>query len=583
MSAFAVASCETLEVKKEFANKTDQSPEIDAAPLKDRFIYALPETEITVTGTVALNDCDGTVVAPPDGEQAPPVDVSETFTVASSAIADPTKQYGIPYAKLGNWAKGLSLSVGTYANKALQNINGTITDQSGPIAISAVQAIVGIGVAGTIPSASVLPKLTGAELRANKVFFATLPSKKQKILLSLDSREARSPAEFASLLGGDDKSLRRAISNDLTKLAASKEVRVHYAAGTSHCTDDVVKALHKIKKLNDDIRQLVKATVKDPNSTIATLAPSTNDPQLLHDQAEIQEIIANYHLSRTIVATWIPTRNDVKDVSVSGTPLNPNPATQKLIILQKNIKVLEGVIASWLTPDGLSDVQQSTDPAAQRVRQPLVLSLQVQSWSLGRDYSDTPLAGGSPIAAEDPEPDGIMVRDPALSVLRTCLGQCNGHLKGDGSADAISTDDDIQNQFKAGGADLIAMDTSNDLAPALTVPLPQLGRFEVLPLKNGVFQTSSISVALNSDSTISTMSNQSANAIAGSTGLGAVTTTAATVTGGIGSKNTAIAAENTATLSALSYADTVNKNQADCLAQMKLILAAGRRPNATCP
>jgi hypothetical protein len=141
-------------------------------------------------------------------------------------------------------------------------------------------------------------------------------------------------------------------------------------------------------------------------------------------------------------------------------------------------------------------------------------------------------------------PAGLVVRDPALATVRLCKGPCSD----------------------TSGA---VLDTTDDLQPASRIPLSQLGRIEVLPLSNELFDKSNLVVALDANGSIISLGTQLSNSAA---------TNMATLGQVADAINTSQTSRNAAAVSAATYADTVNKALADCLTQQDAITKAGGKP-----
>jgi hypothetical protein len=124
---------------------------------------------------------------------------------------------------------------------------------------------------------------------------------------------------------------------------------------------------------------------------------------------------------------------------------------------------------------------------------------------------------------------------------------------------------------------------TGDVSGAIAVPIVQLGRVYVQPLRNVLFQTSTAALTVAADGSIANVGTQSSSAAAA--GFTAATGAANAQASATAARNTAVAGQNTAasaqtTAAAATFADTVNKALADCLTQQAAIVKADGRPVA---
>jgi hypothetical protein len=505
--------------------------------------------------------------------------VTENLTVSSAVVADPEHQYKIPFQKLRGWTKQVNVTVGTSPNKALLSVNGTMTDQAGPTVLAAVQAVVAIGAAAAIPGASLVTMPT-SEL-ASRATQLKLSSNQRAIAnaFKMNNKNFSAP-EYRSMLALDDRQF-----SILNGLIPEKAAPLPTPAAATLCNADVHTALSAIKAENDIIQKYKPAPgaagVAAPLPAAGATAPvsgqagssSPTDPHVVQAQARLTEITSSYKLVRRINFTWTPARTEI-----SGYKKGDN-----LILLSKSIDLYGDIAApAWLTDNGSKLLKQSADKdtlagkQAKILTTPVNLQLAVNAWTVGRDWNDPGLDGSA--ASANAPTNGLIVRDPALGLVRTCLGPCTGLLvanaAGQGVKSNVVTASDNPNNT--------ITEVTADLAPALPLPLPQLGRFEIEPVEDGLFESSTASATLNADSTVSSVGNQSSNVVAGTTGLGAVTASANAEASGIAARNTAVGAVNTAASSAATNVDNLNKALADCLTQQAAILHAGGKPIGSC-
>lgn len=164
-------------------------------------------------------------------------------------------------------------------------------------------------------------------------------------------------------------------------------------------------------------------------------------------------------------------------------------------------------------------------------------------------------------------PSGLVYRDPALATLRLCRGECRLETN-------LGSDPDT-------GTPTSIIDTTDDAATAvMSVPIVQLGRIYVQPLRNVMFETSNVTLATAADGSLSSVGTQGSSAAAsGFTALSAAASAQAQAVanrnGAVGAINTAIGAQNAAAVSTATFTDNVNKARADCLVQQTAIVKAG--------
>lgn len=156
---------------------------------------------------------------------------------------------------------------------------------------------------------------------------------------------------------------------------------------------------------------------------------------------------------------------------------------------------------------------------------------------------------------------GIVLRQPALGLVRACIGSCPQPDKFE-----VAT-----NNKEAG---------DGDVAVPFPVSVPQLGKKLVMPVHNPFGRDTNLTLTLGPDGTLTTLSVQDNSTIAA--GLTGVGNAATAYTNAIAARNTAIAAQNTAAAAVAGYPDTVLKGQADCLQQQAAIVKAGGTPAIQC-
>jgi hypothetical protein len=598
LTSAGLSGCVELKVERDSATLQADTP-----PKSDSLTYNLSQTTITVTGTVTLNDCDSVIASamltPPDPPKdsvtpvqppvlppdAPPIDINENFTVSVASQADPKYQYQIPFKDLEGWTKQLNLAVARNPNKTLVSINGTITDQAGPTILAAAQAAIAIG--GTIAVPEAAP-VTAAAVAAKA---GNAANSDQKLILSqladhivtsnalsplLDLKSSKEKArwdEFFNQAALD--SVKKAREDALKALQARKT--------TPYCSKDIHRALEQIAAQQ---RLIVKANSKSPDKNTPSKtppdpgsapAPTPPDPNVARAQARIAAISAENHLTRQFTATWTPSRDELALAA----------RDKHLYIMTKQINIFEDLVSPyWLSDAGVALIKANRENKAvlANLQKPLVLQLFIRPWTVGRDYDEKTLDGKDGTAKPSDYRSGVVYRDPALSVLRTCLGICGGALKPQAAgtlpstaiAPGVVTSEDLDNDL---------VETTGDVSGSIAVPIVQLGRLYVQPLRNVLFQTSVAALTVAADGSIASVGTQSSSAAAAgfTAATGAANAQASAIAAhntAVGAQNTAGAAQTTATTAAATYADTVNKAIADCLTQQAAIVKAGGRPVA---
>jgi hypothetical protein len=129
-----VCACASLSVYR----VTDDTK---GAPSVGDLQYYLPMTAINISGTVTIDTCT-------PGKK-PGIGVSATLVPTISLEPDPNFHYRIPYQEARSWLKEINYSV-TSQNGMFNSFNGTINDQSGPIAVATLTTIVQIAGAAVL-------------------------------------------------------------------------------------------------------------------------------------------------------------------------------------------------------------------------------------------------------------------------------------------------------------------------------------------------------------------------------------------------------------------------------------------------
>ena len=590
----ALAGCAHLQVARAPTTPTGIS-RFNSAPQADQISYTLPKTSIAVVATLTLNDCDNIVAGRSIAKSvdlpldSPPINVTENFVIAPVVSADAGQEYRIRIDKTRSWSKQLNLAIARNPNSTLVSFNGTLADQAGPAIVAAIGTAVAIGGAVAMPALAPAAAIGAKEFVTNVGRANDLDKGTKDYLIDLTRKNSEKGfINEANLRAAIDKS---GIVSDVQKPRIEKIYQKSVAdtakrippvkIGTRpkdemFCSTRVRTALTRIAEQQTIVNEaLAKSSARktagaptDDKSTSPTV-----DPVVTRAQAQIARISVENGLSKSVRWVWTPSAHDLPNtVADDSAP----------ITLEREADFFGSfLVPAWFSDAGAVDRIEAraagapaaggraaipADPSFQRLVSALMLRLEVQPWTIGRDFNDKPDGTGK----EDPT--GIVYRDPATSTLRVCLGPCTNRAGGvlPGASSPNTTAEVV---------DTFVTDTSNDLINT-PVPLTQFGRLNVQTMHSALFGTAVASFTQGGDGTISQIGTQSSNSAAA--GLASATAVANAASTAIAARNTAITAQNGAAVATAQFADTVNKALADCLAQQALISAQGMRPLASC-
>jgi hypothetical protein len=222
------------------------------------------------------------------------------------------------------------------------------------------------------------------------------------------------------------------------------------------------------------------------------------------------------------------------------------------------------------TDNAIEEAIAAASPPQQAPEDPLMAALKADEIQNPTDVSIDLFVNGrsfgspTPAALTSSDADGIhglVVRQPALGLLRACLGMCP----------------------KSDKYEMVAPDPTGlngDIQIPLQVSIPQLGRRWALPLENGFGEDMSLALTVGPDGNLNTLSFQN-NSTLGA-GLAAIGTAASTYQTSVANRNTAIAAQNAAAAAVAAYPDTVLKSQVDCVQQQTTLLKTDVKPAIGC-
>ncbi|WP_143787639.1 hypothetical protein [Paraburkholderia phenazinium] len=312
------------------------------------------------------------------------------------------------------------------------------------------------------------------------------------------------------------------------KLAAvEKNTTAHLAKAPAYCSPSVTAALDRI---NQDMEKIHSDAIADAKqkSTVA-------NPEITSLQSEIARLQAETFLTRRFSVVWSPSFTDSQIATATKT------------IISQSLPLYGTYIQDWLSDDGkkwLADNSKSSKALA--LTSPVIIQVELNTWTMGPQPPATPQT----------QTTSLVLRDPALGTLRACRGSCVS------SAPATLTE------------------VTGDLTTPVTLAFGQFGRSLVLPLKNQVFENSSLALLVNADGSLSSQGNHSTPTLA--TGLGTAGQIGTTIGTNQTNRNTSITAQNTAEATNASAVDTANKTLADCLSEQQAVRAAGGTPIGVC-
>lgn len=164
-------------------------------------------------------------------------------------------------------------------------------------------------------------------------------------------------------------------------------------------------------------------------------------------------------------------------------------------------------------------------------------------------------------ASADQPMGGFIIRNPAVGTLRLCGKKCSASIP---QADPTA----------------LSLDNSTTVAELDNINIPQFGRRMIVPFRNIMLQNTSIALTLGADGSITSLGTHDMGT--SNTVLTTLGTSVQSVDSAITARATAIGASNSAALATGTYADSILKAQADCIAQRNSIIAAGGTPVMQC-
>ncbi|WP_152601664.1 hypothetical protein [Burkholderia paludis] len=523
--ALAVVGCTTLVSVHYDPSKKD--------PPVDSYRYALPEAMVTVLYTVTLTKCGETTRNVRD---VPSIGVKISATITPSYPVDPNQYFYVPTTSLQGAFKNANVKFTTASDGTLQGVNGELADQSLQVVGAGLQSVATI--AGDVLTAGVhVPRNASP---SSTQFNGTYDE----------------PLDFANLTSKQKK----LIPNDTTK---------QIFLDSNACSGTAQAALKDYTKAQTEL----KSASQKASAAKSAQATSAAEVTLNQDTSTMADALKK--VSFTIPIAVVPTANQFKPVE--GALSQP-----RLMKAEVPVDLWRYIKALWVDPDkAKKTVYVTINGAANSIpKDPQSTDDGEIAIYVLRSTTATQPAGASdalpaqPTAATDPASDangqikGLVLRQPAAGLARTCLGKC--------------LDPDTQ------GVVITQTTSANaDLAPSVPITLPQLGKRILVPLHTHVGDDVTISATLSADGapTVLSLANtstlaQGLTAVSGaansySTALGAENTA-------IGQRNTALTAQSTLSTTNATLNDTKLKAQADCLVQQAAIVKAGGTPVAGC-
>lgn len=609
LAALLVVGCADLEVQK--LDRTDN------APLKGALTYFLPRTAVNIAMTVSVTRC-GTLSAdpPPDpGAPAPPAKDEVDFKIAATATpfieADPDAEYAIDYDKAESWLKEINFTVNRTPGRVLQSFNGTINDQSGPIAVATLTAIVQTGGAVAMPGASQLhgpaalmldrsvpTKQVSSEIYCSETVIASLEKTRdyQVTISQLKNQISKYQRSSANQIGQNKLDPTAAWTQEITSLQAkvsaetaktlSRSISFKWIPReTGGSTGEIAfaKALDKPDAL--DGQDLYVGALQLPVSTLVRsfLSSPTDAGMLSKDAAGVivrlgcndvkrsaKLSVANHH------ACGVARRQVMRGAIVTDP-------------IEKSLYDAYGT--DWY--DNASNQQDAPDAGHQpwyKAHAPFVLVAVSDGNTVFLDSQFRPAADDAAMKMKDnplDKPPGLVIRDPAVGFLQKCTLSKDSakwpELQRDAGGDWFYAPRTVVATKQASGLacptpSFVKTDgsTDSDDSSRVAATFPQFGRVLALDAHSGVFENATLNLTLNTDGTLQSIGTHDLSTAA--TGLSGVATAAQAAASAETARNNAVTAANGATTAQIQLQDTKNKALADCLAQAKLITAAGGTP-----
>ena len=513
------------------------------------FPYYLNESKFVTTFTVTLGPC-----MPVADSKNPSLNLKVTASTTQNFDADPREHYYIDYQKMKSFFKSTNLKISTNSDQTLQSANAESSDQTLQVTGAFLQtaaSIAGAFFTGHVGApAAVTQKQNGT--------YSNLLLKVQKVkpqdtgnVVSACSKEA---SDAVKALDDAKAALKKAMGADKTKVKpapapapAAAPVPAAVASAAAAASDAAVTA--------------AASAVADATKGVTMTIPITITPNLqdfLSADGKTRQTINSYRvgLLTYIRAKWVrqDLRDGLIDVSFNGSKTlvtERAPGMQGATSTHPDAQTSSA--STPVAPDDAllaalrdSEIQNPTDVS---------IDLFVNGWSF---------ESLTPTALTTNEADGIhglVVRQPALGLLRACLGVCPPSDK----YEMVMPDPTGLN---------------GDLQIPLQVTVPQLGRRWALPLDNGFGQDMSLALTVGADGNVNVLSFQD-NSTLGA-GLAAIGTAGTTYQTSLANRNTAIAAQNTAAAAVAAYPDAVLKSQVDCVQQQTTLLKADQKPAIGC-
>ncbi|MBL6612419.1 MAG: hypothetical protein ISS15_21195 [Alphaproteobacteria bacterium] len=472
LSALALlAGCTAdLKVRKisedEFSVPGSTTPSHTYGPISGAFTYFLPQTSINVAVAVSLMQCDGRSAAPPTNKHLDPFDIKVKVVATPVPVSepDPKHEYAIDYEKARTWLKETNFTVNTAPNRTFQGFNGSINDQSGPIAVAALQATV------QIVGAALLPGVPRVGLRPQALVADNSPE---------------------------------------------------------HCNGDAQKALEAVQKSQETLAALrQKLADYRANTLTGDYTPGKDDPTAVWAnaiaavQSDIADTIAK-KLTRTTVIKWTPEPDQLKlqdDFYVVWKQFPISSLVQKF---------LSDAGRTWYGKPNDPTCDKDCQSVWRAVHMPaaLLIAVDPRTFFDSTQYNQRNPDSLTPDPMGHTVEEGLVLRDPATGFVQVCtVDSAIEPVRGPN--DWTVPEDKVPCPIpNANAADT---SPNSDDSSRMALNLPQLGRPRIYTAHSGVFENNTLGITLAADGTLQTASTRDqSTAAAGLAGLTSAASAAA--------------------------------------------------------
>jgi len=569
------------------------------------FPYSLPKTIITTVYTVTLTNCD-----PAKGSAYPSLNLKVSATATPTFEADSNERYFIDYQKLENFFKSTNIGIITASDSSLLSVNAARSDQTLQIAAATLQtgaAIVGAAITGRVASPEVEKNTSYSDNKLPQGAVIALPP----VTSGQPAIQTVPTVQYKSACSSDAIKAVKALTTAQTRLhaiQATQESSPSKQAGAAPASDPNPSSSASAASTALSLATTAVQNARDALTVTVALTVEPKPSDFKPSSANSHIVLAKYHASLLgyIKDKWVDPQyqDDLIDVSFNGafavTETPPDSTSDAALARDATMAASSAALAAkaasaaaaeavkagvatntvaTATADAAINAATAAADAASAASAAAAGSAQglTTFHRMAAGTSDVEMvvvlhretAIRLQIAAPSPASAGIVVREPARGIFRTCLGQCQA-----------------PDQFFASitGTNGINIDLQKQ---PLAISVPQLGRKLIMPLHNHIGQDMNLTLAMGADGSLLAMSFQDSSTIAAS--LTAVGNAATTYMNGVSARNTAIAADNTATSSQAALAtteatlpDLQMKSLVDCYQQQQTLILQGRTDLPKC-